>query len=235
MNGSVNFDGTLSGSISAGGGGGGSTVVITPVVTEGTKIADVTVDGADKDLYCPTVTPTEVTVTQVQQSGTKIASIEVDGQSVDIYTPSPSTPTEVIVTQVQESGTKIATIGVDGVDTDIYAPSPSGVEYSTTEKVIGTWIDGSPLYQKTIDVGVLPNNNTKSVSIDSNIDLIIKFEGFTSSTTDRTYQRPLPMVGSGNALIRVDRNGNDLRIITYTDWTTYTGYVTITYTKQQNS
>ena len=53
MIGSVNFDGTLSGSINAGGGGGGSTVVITPVVTEGTKIADVTVDGAKKDLYIP--------------------------------------------------------------------------------------------------------------------------------------------------------------------------------------
>ena len=107
----------------------------------------------------------------------------------------------------------------------------STVHYSTDEQVIGTWINGKPLYQKTLDVGVLPNNNTKLVSIDSNIDLIINYDGFAYSTTDRTYQRPLPMVGSSNAIIRIDRNGNDLRIITYDNWTTYTGFVTIQYTK----
>lgn len=37
----------------SGGGGGGSTVVVTPIVTSGTKIATITVDGYDEDLYAP--------------------------------------------------------------------------------------------------------------------------------------------------------------------------------------
>lgn len=156
MQGSINFDGTLSGAIS-GGGGSGTDVVITPVITSGTKIADVSVNGEEKDLYCPVVTPTEVEVTQIQQSGTKIASIEVDGESVDLYAPTPSAPTEVSVTQVQQSGTKIATIGVNGVDTDIYAPESGGggaVDYSTTEYDTGKkWIDGRTVYGRVVDFG----------------------------------------------------------------------------------
>ena len=35
------------------GGGGGSTVVVTPIVTTGTKIATITVDGTGSDLYAP--------------------------------------------------------------------------------------------------------------------------------------------------------------------------------------
>ena len=36
--------------------------------------------------------------------------------------------------------------------------------YSTTEQVIGTWIDGSTLYEKTISFGSLPNNTSKEVA-----------------------------------------------------------------------
>lgn len=54
---------------------------------------------------------------------------------------------EVTVTQVQSTGAKIATIGVDGINTDLYAPQET---YSTTEQVIGTWINDEPLYRKAI-------------------------------------------------------------------------------------
>ena len=37
----------------SGGGGGGSTVEITPVLTEGTKIADFEIDGEEGSLYAP--------------------------------------------------------------------------------------------------------------------------------------------------------------------------------------
>ena len=133
MQGSINFDGSLIGNITGGGGGGGSEVVITPVLTSGTKIADVTVDGEDKDLFAPTPTPptpaTEVSVTQTLASGTKIASIEVDGDSTDLFAPTPTPPTpatEVSVTQVLTEGTKIASIEVDGDSTDIFAPAGGG-------------------------------------------------------------------------------------------------------------
>lgn len=31
-------------------------------------------------------------------------------------------------------------------------------EYSTKEKIVGKWIDGKPIYRKTIFVSSLPNN-----------------------------------------------------------------------------
>ena len=37
------------------------------------------------------------------------------------------------------------------------------IEYSTDEKMIGWWIDGEPLYRKTVDCGALPNGTTKMV------------------------------------------------------------------------
>ena len=162
MDASIDFSGVLRGSIAdGGGGGGGDSVIINPVVTSGTKIADVSVNGVDKDLYCPN--PTQVSVTQEQQSGTKIGSIEVNGVEVDLYAPS---PTQVNVTQVQQSGTKIATIGINGVDTDIYAPEGGEVIYSTSERAIGVWIDGKPLYQRTFSKqqvnssdGLIPTEN----------------------------------------------------------------------------
>lgn len=38
------------------------------------------------------------------------------------------------------------------------------VSYSTQEHLIGRWIDGSLLYEKTVNFGVLPNSTTKDVS-----------------------------------------------------------------------
>ena len=147
MQGSINFDGSLVGNITGGGGDGGDTVVITPVVTSGTKIADVSVNGVEKDLYCPT--PPEIDITPVVTSGTKIADVSVGGVEKDLYAPN---PTRVNITPVQQSGTKIATIGVNGVDTDIYAPEGGEIIYSTTERKIGKFLNDD-LYEITIDLG----------------------------------------------------------------------------------
>lgn len=129
--------------------GGGSDVSVTQVLSSGTKTATITVDDVDTDLYAPD--PTDVGVTQVQTTGTKIATISVDNVPTDIYAPTPSTPTDVDVTQVVSTGTKIATITVDNVPTDIYAPAGgASQDYSTTEHVVGKWIDGTTdVYERT--------------------------------------------------------------------------------------
>ena len=47
------------------------------------------------------------------------------------------------------------------------------VIYSETERELGVWIDGKPLYEKTIDCGYLPYIDTKSVAHNiSNLDTI---------------------------------------------------------------
>lgn len=62
-------------------------------------------------------------------------------------------------------------------------PSPTHA-YSTTEQVVGTWIDGKPVYEKTIDCGAISANtwNQTATGVD-NIDNIISIGGFVKSDT----------------------------------------------------
>ncbi len=56
-------------------------------------------------------------------------------------------------------------------------------EYSTTETVIGKWIDGKPIYRKVVDFGALPNATTKSVNHNiSNIDNWVNVSALASSS-----------------------------------------------------
>ena len=58
--------------------------------------------------------------------------------------------------------------------------------YSTEEKVVGTWIDGKPLYRKTVNFGALPNNTTKGITHNiQNLNEIIKLWGFARSSQSR--------------------------------------------------
>jgi hypothetical protein len=47
------------------------------------------------------------------------------------------------------------------------------LSYSETEHVVGKWIDGSTLYEKTINFGALPNTAPKQVSAGvSNVNVV---------------------------------------------------------------
>ena len=228
LGGMISFDGTLAGQITGGGGGGGDSVIIAPVITSGTKIADVSVNGVDKDLYCPT--PTEVEVTPVQQSGTKIATIEVDNVEQDLYAPS---PTQVSINQVQQSGTKIASIAVNGANTDIYAPDGGEHEYSTSEHTVGNWVDGRPVYEKTIFIDV-PSGAGRFdlVTLDSNIDLIISQTAFMYLSN---YIRFLPYTDIGNYDTNIYFNLPTLYLAVENDsWEGYKLCITIQYTKSSD-
>lgn len=58
----------------------------------------------------------------------------------------------VSITPTLLSGTKIADFEIDGNAGELYAPSggSSAHIYSTSEQVVGTWIDGKPIYEKTV-------------------------------------------------------------------------------------
>jgi hypothetical protein len=116
-------------------------------------------------------------------------------------------------------------------------PSSEMNTYSTTERRVGTWIDGKPIYQKTIDCGALPNATIKTIPHNiSNIKEIYKIEGIAMIHTDSQHTvRSLPMVlrnadavsnvalGVTNSNIEIDTTGNR---------TVYTlSYVTLQYTK----
>lgn len=110
-----------------------------------------------------------------------------------------------------------------------------GDNYSTNEQVFGTWIDGKPLYRKTIDLGNMGNPVSKSVDVSAlNIKVCAKMYGEIHHNTQSTYNfRPLPMVDN-TALsnnVRIDITNNNLRVISSGDWASYNGTVTLEYTK----
>lgn len=106
------------------------------------------------------------------------------------------------------------------------------VDYSTDEHVVGKWIDGSTLYEKTIDCGALPNSTQKLIDPDiSNLNKIIEIKGFaTGSSYNDAY--PLPFAGPATAdNIAAYFDGTNIKIRTATNLSTYNAYITLQYTK----
>lgn len=109
------------------------------------------------------------------------------------------------------------------------------VIYSENEREIGVWVDGKPLYQKTIDCGALPNATTKNVAHGiSNIsaDTIVNIIGIAQYSGH--YAIGLPKVHDQNVLSQIMIEVDDTNIIIYsrsTDESAYVGHVTLQYTK----
>lgn len=106
--------------------------------------------------------------------------------------------------------------------------------YSTSEKVIGTWIDGKPLYEITYDTGSINAGSTKSVDISSlNIDYVSEIKGCGYSS-QYNQSLPLPFVHSQSIYVisvnTVSSNAN-LQIATGSGVSLSKSSITIQYTK----
>lgn len=78
------------------GGGSGSSVVWTQIQQSGTKIATISIDGTDTDVYAPNGGSgggDSVSWSQVVQSGTKIGTITINNTPTDVYVPAVPTKT----------------------------------------------------------------------------------------------------------------------------------------------
>lgn len=106
--------------------------------------------------------------------------------------------------------------------------------YSTSEQIIGTWIDGSTLYEKTVEFGALPNATGKSVNHNiSNLKTVVDARGFARNTT-QGYRLPIPHShrNNVNAQIQLEITNSTVDIYTGTDRSGYTeSFITIRYTK----
>lgn len=105
--------------------------------------------------------------------------------------------------------------------------------YSTSEvKTNATWIDGKPIYKKTIDFGSLPNNSTKNVAHGiSNLGDVIDIRG-TAKSSWGTYQLPLVFSGSDvNYITNVSVNATNISMSNSADRSGFTAYATLWYTK----
>ena len=119
---------------------------------------------------------------------------------------------------------------------DIVSPKPSVMsrrfKYSTEEQVVGTWIDGKPIYQKTVNFGALPNATEKKVAHGiSNLDEVINFVGVTTNSDGITLSLPFAHETTIAKNIRFAINTNEVIIGTGINRTGNNAYVTIQYTK----
>ena len=111
--------------------------------------------------------------------------------------------------------------------------------YSTNEvKTNKVWINGKPIYRKTINCGQLLKNDTaKTIAHNiSNIDLITNREAFGYITTGNKMTFNIPFGGNTTnmfsgayASARVDNTNIYLSV--HGDLTAYSAYVTLEYTK----
>ena len=107
--------------------------------------------------------------------------------------------------------------------------------YSTSQEVAcGTWVDGKTIYKKTIDLGTLPNNSTKNVQYNiPNFSRLVKLEGSAYRSTDGA-NFPLPFASNSGVnviAISIDTAITSITVVTNTDRSNMTGYITMYYTK----
>ena len=140
--------------------------------------------------------------------------------------PGPSTPTDF--DDLTNRPTKNVT-SMDDIITPLPSIRPRQFKYSTDEQVVGEWINGKPVYQKTIDFGALPNNKIKSVLHGiSNLKMCVDVHGvFTDGTTTMT----IPFPSASGSTVTAGVSATEVSITTTSNRTAYSGYVYITYTK----
>lgn len=108
-------------------------------------------------------------------------------------------------------------------------------EWSTEEKLVGYWIDGKAVYEKTVSFGALPNATTKSVNHGiSGIETVVSMNAVAENSAGTRIM--IPLVGTsgnvltGQAYMNVD--STNVNINAGVDRTPFTKcYVTLRYTK----
>lgn len=127
----------------------------------------------------------------------------------------------VTITPTLSSGTKIADYSIDGVSDSLYAPSGGGGgggshTYSTTEQIVGTWIDGSDVWERTINIeeATIHGDTSFTIDIETNIGVLIEhslmyrdiaflngrwnpLDGFTEQVNYDMYYNRLFLEGNG--------------------------------------
>ena len=132
---------------------GPSVVEWEQIVQSGTKIATITIDGVDTDVYAPT--------SGGASSFSGLSDVDISSPAtgqVPIYNATTSkwengalnVGDDVSFTQVQQSGTKIGTITINNTDYDIYAPNSGG----------GTTVVANPSGAATEELEKLQVGNT---------------------------------------------------------------------------
>lgn len=112
-------------------------------------------------------------------------------------------------------------VGDDYIDSESY----SGTEHKTG----GTWIDGKPIYKKTIVYQNLPIGETDITHGISNIGLVIKNETFCKINDTTTLQVPTFASASSNAVAIWTTYSTNIKVFATISMDLV--YITLYYTK----
>ena len=108
----------------------------------------------------------------------------------------------------------------------------SSMNYSTDEQVIGTWVNGKPVYQRTL-TGSLPSSFSGDEIVGTIANISEFISGIGSINVDNSlYQMTVPFVNSDTAA-GLYKDGNNIRI-SLTNKSRFFGQsyaITICYTK----
>ena len=105
--------------------------------------------------------------------------------------------------------------------------------FSTSEKRVGTWIDGKPLYQKVVSFGALPNASNKNVAHGiSNLKQVLLCIAMTMESSGTCAQLPYVNNSQLNKCINYTIDRTNITVSTAADRSTFvTTYFTLVYTK----
>lgn len=114
-----------------------------------------------------------------------------------------------------------------------------GVSYSYDEQAVGTWVDGSTIYKKTVHSGLINASGVYEFTVETgyHIGVFVKSE-IMMTYSDSVYDlRFVGNVGNGKALVQTYFDANAGKIVfefnnthSYSD-----SYVTVYYTKVADS
>lgn len=112
-----------------------------------------------------------------------------------------------------------------------YFMKVTGHIYSYEERLVGTWVDEKPLYEKTLDFGNLPNATSKEVPHGiENVDVIWVHDGYVTNASDSFCLSYINISGISSAWY-ITANSRVAMITTGVDRRSYAATVTLRYTK----
>lgn len=203
-----------------------------------------TVSSSSTDTYTATE---DCYIMQDVVTGSSVATVQIDSETVAEYSFSGTTMLLSYNTYLKKGQTITVTHGATSAHTikafgisygSGGSSSGSSVEYSTEEKEVGTWIDGSKLYQRTFnksDVVIQDTNWTNNIlgTNGTNIN-IVSYEGYfslsgTNGKIPYTYYRS----SSEYFTSIVNNDGDDINVRPNMNagLTIYAGIITVQYTK----
>ena len=97
--------------------------------------------------------------------------------------------------------------------------------YSTSEMVVGSWVDGKTVYQKTYILSAvsIASGATQTLDTITNLNLLVKGEG---SVTESNVQTALP-----DYELKIQKSGTTIQLRAGRAWSISSGAITVRYTK----